>query len=108
PAQDLLEEPDALLDLADANPYPRIDVAILADRNIEVEFPVRSVADVTARIEGTAGRAADIPAGAKAACQGGLQNSGGDGAILERGGVVVKLHQLGQADGDFRKQVFHM
>ena len=65
--QDLLDQPETLLDLADADPDPRVDIAVVAHRHLEIELVVGRVADRFARIEGAARGAADIAAGAEGA-----------------------------------------
>ena len=89
--EDLIDQPEALLDLADADPHPRVDVAVVAHRRLEVELVIGRVADRLARIEGAARGAADIASGAEGARERRREIAGGDGAVLERRGVVVEL-----------------
>src|SRR6266702_7392283 len=51
PLQDLLDERQALFDLADADPDAGIHVALLKDSCVESEFVVRGVARTAPRIE---------------------------------------------------------
>src|SRR6185503_6455531 len=60
--QNLFDQGDALLDFAETNPYPRVHVAILEDRNVEFELIIRSIANGAARIERAARGTADISA----------------------------------------------
>ena len=62
----------ALLDLADADPDPRIDVAGIEHRHLEREPVIGRIADGAARIEGAAGGAAHIAAGAELAASAGV------------------------------------
>ena len=66
-------------------------------RHIEVQPIIRRIADRPARVEIAARCAADIAAGAEAACQFGRQDAGADRAVLQRRGLVVELHQRGKA-----------
>src|SRR5437660_12446298 len=49
--QELIDERDALSDLADADPDARVDVARLHDRHVELELAVRRIARRAACIE---------------------------------------------------------
>src|SRR5437667_4327482 len=79
--QNLLDEREALLDLADTDPHARIDVAGRKHRHLEVEPVVGRVAEGLARIEGPAAGASDIAAGAELSRQLAAQNAGGGGAV---------------------------
>ena len=74
--EDLLNQPEALLDLADAHPDAGIDIAGFQDRNVEVELTVRPISGRLARIKGASARTSDIAAGAELPCQLGAQNPG--------------------------------
>src|SRR5260370_29351291 len=62
PGQDLLDQGDALLDLADPDPDAGIDVAGVEHRNVELESVVGRIGDRPARIEGAAPGPAHITA----------------------------------------------
>ena len=102
--ENLLDQRQALLDLADADPHPRIDVAGVEHRHLELEIAIGRVARRAARVEGAARGAPDITAGAELAHEIGLHDAGGHGAILQRGGVVVELDQAREHAADFREQ----
>ena len=104
PRDDLLDQRHALLDLADAHPDAGIDVALLEHGHVERRAGRRADRRSAARIESAARGAADIAAGAELLRQRGLQDAGGDGAILQRGGVVVDLDQLREAAPDVVEQ----
>ena len=65
--EDLLDQRQALLDFADADPDAGIDVAVLQNRNLEPQPVVRRVRPIAPRIESAARGAADIAAGAELA-----------------------------------------
>ena len=96
----LLDEPQALLDFADADPDPRIDVAGLHHRHLEVERVVGRVPRRATRIERAPGGAADVAAGGELLREGRRQYPGADGPILQRGGVLVEFDELREAGGD--------
>jgi len=56
--EDLLDQIDALLDLADADPHPRIDVAGLEHRHFETQLIVGRIGERAASVEGAAAGAA--------------------------------------------------
>src|SRR5262245_39152454 len=58
PLENLIDQQMALLDLADADPYPRIDVTRLEHRHFERQLGIGRVVQVAARVEGAAGSAA--------------------------------------------------
>ena len=91
---DLIDQRHALLDLADAHPYARIHIAFLEHRHVERELIVGRIGERAPDVEGAAGGAADIAAGAELLRQRGLKDPGGDGAVLQRSGVVVDFDQL--------------
>ena len=64
--QHLLDQRQALLDLLDADPDARVDVAFVSHRHVEMKLVVRRIADRPARVEVAAGGAADIAAGTEA------------------------------------------
>src|SRR3954465_12230672 len=72
--QELLDQSEALLDLADADPDAGVDVAALEDGNIEGELTVRPVSRDLARVEGAAAGTPDVAASAKLPCQRGAQD----------------------------------
>ena len=105
PLQDLLDQRQALLDLADADPDAGIDVALRRAPARRSERVVGRIGRASARVEGAARGAADIAAGAELPRELGLQDAGGDGAVLQRGGVVVELDQLAESGaGSFVEQ----
>ncbi len=65
PLEDLLDQRQALLDLADADPHPRVDVAVARAPAPRSELVVGRIARGPARIEGAARGAADVAAGAE-------------------------------------------
>src|SRR4051794_23199174 len=81
--QDLLDQSEALLDLADTDPDAGVDVAALEDGNVEGQLVVRPVSRDPARVEGAAAGTPDVTAGAKLPCQRGAQDPGGGGAVLQ-------------------------
>src|SRR5690606_37611420 len=60
--ENLLDQREALLDLADADPDAGIHVALRADRHLEAQRVVRRIGEHLPRIESAARRTADIPA----------------------------------------------
>src|SRR5262245_25927310 len=92
--QDLFDQLEALLDLADADPDPSVDVAGLEHRHLKIELIVGRVAWAFARIEGAVAGTPHIAAGAELACEFRAQNAGGGGAVLQRSGVVVEVDEL--------------
>src|SRR5580704_17578032 len=62
--QYLVHQSETLLDLADAHPDPRIDIARGQHRHIEFKLIIGRIALRLARIKGAAAGAADITAGA--------------------------------------------
>src|SRR5258708_21165250 len=108
----LRNQPDALLDLANAYPDPRIDVAVVEHRHVERELVVRRIGKRLACIEGAAGGAPDIAARAELLHILRLHEPGRDGAVLQRRGVVVEFDQsrkyllhLGQQHAHLRNTV---
>ena len=87
-------------DLVDAHPHAGVDVALLPHRHVEAQVAVGRVARQLAGVEGAPRGAADEAAGAVLAGQLPRQDAGGDGAVLQRGGAVVELDQLGEAAAD--------
>ena len=104
PLEDLLDQREALLDLADADPDARIDVALVEHRHLEGELVVGRIGQALPRIEGAARGAADIAAGAELPRQRRREMPVVDGAVLQRGGVVVELDQLGKRAADLGEQ----
>ena len=72
-------------------------------RHVELQRVVGRIAGRAARVEGAARGAADIAAGAELPRELGLEDAGADGAVLQRGGVVVELDQRGKAPPDLRR-----
>jgi len=68
-SQDLIDQGEALLDLANAHPDAGVDVTGLEHRNLEIEPIVGRIAGHLARIEGAAAGTPDITAGAELPCQ---------------------------------------
>jgi hypothetical protein len=72
--EDLLDQAEARLDLADADPTARIDVALGEHRHVELQRVVGRIAHPCGgAIEGAAGGAAHIAAGAEARASSGLR-----------------------------------
>ena len=90
-----------MLDFADTHPNAGVDIAGREYRNGKVELIVGGITGRFACIEVASAGAPDIAAGAELTCQRGGHNSGPDRAILQRGGVVVKLNEAGKAPVDF-------
>ena len=84
----------------------RVDVALVQHRHLEVQPVVGRIADRPARVEVAARGAADKAAGAEPARQLGRQDAGADGAVLQRGGLVVELHQRREARA-YRRRSAH-
>ena len=72
PVQDLVDQRQALLDLADADPDARVDVAFVEHRHLEAQAVIGRIGQRPARIEDAARGAADIAAGAVLRGQRGL------------------------------------
>src|SRR5262245_30187882 len=104
PLEHLLDQLEALFDLAGADPQPRIDIAVVAYRHLEFELIVWRIPDRLARVEGTARGAADITAGAESARERRREIAGGDGAVLKSGCAVVDFQKLGEAAAHGRDQ----
>ena len=104
PVEDLLDQRQALLDLADADPDARIDVALLEHRHLEAQLVVGRIAGRRgARRSRGPRRGRHSRRRRTARASAGVEDAGGDGAILQRGGVVVELDQLGKAPADRRR-----
>src|SRR6185312_16561725 len=82
--ENLLDQRQTLLDLADADPHARIDVAGFEHRYLERQHVVGRIARRAPDIDGAARGAADIAAGAKLERIVRLDDAGGDGAVLQR------------------------
>ena len=65
PRQKLIDKIEALLDLANADPDPGVDVALAQDGDGELELVVRRIAGQPAGIEGATRGAPDMPARAE-------------------------------------------
>ena len=101
PVQDLLDQRQALLDLADPDPDPRIDVALVrapAPRSAGCHRADRQASAARRRIGPRRGRHSRRRHIACASA--GFEHAGIDGAILQRGGVVVEFDQRGKAPAD--------
>src|SRR5262249_5418391 len=90
---------------ADAHPDARIDVAFGEDRYGKVEAVVRRIARSLARVEDAAAGAADKAAGAELLRPFWTDDAGADGAVLQRGSVVVELDQLRQPAADLLQRI---
>ena len=62
--EDLLNQRDALLDFANADPNSRVDVAVVPDGNLEAEFVIGRIGEIAPRVEVPARGAPDIAAAA--------------------------------------------
>src|SRR5581483_1294173 len=114
--KNLIDQSEALLDLADAHPDPGVDVARAGHRDGEIEPVVRRVAGPPAGVDRAAASTADITGRRELARQLSAYNAGRYGTVLQRGGVVVKLdelretvsnllHQLGNALAPLRVEI---
>src|SRR5262249_23471509 len=78
-SQDLIDQSEALLDLANAHPDAGVDVTGLEHGNLEIEPIVGRIAGHLARIEGAAAGTPDVTAGAKLPRQLATQDAPGAG-----------------------------
>ena len=62
PVDDGIDQAEALLDLADAHPDPRVDIPGGEHRHLESELIVRCIARLLACVEGTPAGAPDVTA----------------------------------------------
>ncbi len=99
--QDLINQPEALLHLANTHPYPSVDITRLEHGNVEIETMIGRIADCLAGVESAAAGTPDIPAGPELPRQLAAQNPGAGGAVLQRGGIVVKLDELREQPANF-------
>src|SRR3954471_3735973 len=81
-SDDLFDQGQALFDLADTNPYARIDVAGIEDWHFEGEFIVRRVTQRAPRVKATSRSAPNVAAGAELARVVRPHNAGRDGTVL--------------------------
>src|ERR1041385_8378340 len=91
--QYLFDQAEALLDFPNAHPDARVDIALVENRHLELQRVVGRIARRAARIDGAARGAADIAAGAELPRKLALEDAGGYGAVLQRGGIVVNFDQ---------------
>ena len=99
--ENLLDHAEALLDLADADPDPRIDVAVLAHRHLEAQAVIGRIGERAPRIEAAArrrGRHGRRQPNRRASAVRAMPVR--DGAVLQRGGVVVELDQRREGRAD--------
>src|SRR6266480_3625118 len=89
PIQYLADQRKALFDLAHTDPDARIDVTLIQDRYVKKQTVIRRIGEGPARVEGSAGGAADETSGGILFGQGGFEHAGIDGPVLQRRGVVV-------------------
>src|SRR5438876_3016896 len=89
--KNLLDQSEALLDLADTQPDARVDIAGCQNGNGKVELVVGCIAGSFSRVEVAAAGAADESGRAVSLRQCGLNHAGQCGAILQRGGIVIEL-----------------
>src|SRR5579872_4151754 len=82
PVQNLVDQRKALLDLADTDPNARIDVALIQDGYLKAQAIVWRIGKGPARVEGSAGGAADVAAGGILFGKCGVEHTGIDRAIL--------------------------
>src|SRR4051812_26425435 len=92
--QDLRYQREALLHFLDADPDTRVDVARVHDRHLEFELVVRRIAGRAARVERAPRGAAHVAAGGVLPGKRLRQDAGRDGAVLERCGVLVQVHEM--------------
>jgi hypothetical protein len=100
PVQYLVDQRETLLDLAHANPDPGVDVALVQHRDLELQAVIGRIGQGPARIEGSAGGAADIASRGILFGQCGCEHAGIDGAVLQRRRVVVEFDQGRKAQAD--------
>ena len=98
--QYLVDQGKRLLDFAHADPDARVDVALVQHRYLEAQAVVGWIGKRAARVERSAGRAADIAPGGVLPGQCLREHAGIDGAILQRGSVVVKFNQRRKSRAD--------
>src|SRR6185437_9876369 len=87
----LLDQAQGLPGFLDAYPEPRVDIALVQHRDLEIERVVRSVAGPAPRVAAPVRCAAYVYAGA-------------DGAVLQGRGVVVEFDEPAQAMAYVRRQ----
>src|SRR5437899_5168292 len=92
--QDLIDQSEALLDLANAHPDASVDVTRLEHGNFEIEPIVGRIAGGLAGVESAAAGPPDIPAGPALRRQLVAQDPSASGAVLQRRGIVVELDEL--------------
>src|SRR5437763_10550989 len=102
--QDLIDQSEALLHLANAHPNASVDVTRLEHRNFEIEPIVGRIAECLAGIESAAAGTPDIPAGPELPRQLAAQDPSAGGAVLQRRGIVIKLDELRKDSADFIQQ----
>ena len=90
------EPGDAALDFEDPYPHARIDVAFLAHHHFHGRRVVWGIRERHARVERASGCAPDETGRRELRCERGLHHSRAGRAVLERGGIVVELDQLGK------------
>src|SRR5271156_3140366 len=88
--ENLVEDFEALFDLADANPDPRVDIALREQWNLESQFVVGRIGEGAPRVEVAPRCAADIAAAAVFDGERGAQHPRAHRTVLQRGGVVVE------------------
>ena len=91
--EDLLDQREALLDLANADPDARVDIASVEHRHIEAERVVGRIGRSGGRR--SSGRRRVRHSRPRANCRGkrGRSDAGSDGAVLQRGGAVIEVDQ---------------
>src|SRR6266481_1363189 len=93
--ENLLDQGEALLDFADADPDARVDVAGIEYGNVEAQGGIGRIARIAAGIEGAPGCPPDVSAAPELPGQLRLEYARADGAILERRRIVVEFNELG-------------
>src|SRR6185437_12844563 len=93
----LLDQAQGLPGFLDAYPEPRVDIALVQHRDLEIARVVRSVAGPAPRVAAPVRCAAYVSAGAELRGQRGLEHAGADGAVLQGRGVVGECDEPAQA-----------
>ena len=80
---DLVDLRNTLLDLTHADPDACVDITFIQNRDLEAQPVIGRIGEGPARIEGSAGRAADVTSGGILPGQRRHEHAGIDGAILQ-------------------------
>src|SRR5579859_7738804 len=94
--QDLVDDRHALLDLPNANPDAGVHVTLIANRHFELQLIVRWISWHASRVERAPRSPPDETPGPELPRKLRRQDPGPDGAVLQGGGIVVQLCELGK------------